>query len=139
MGSDQNIVTYAVNFRTAEGWNSDIALMNALTNAVYRRLSISDFNGGTVPVQPMFVTASSFEVADYGQDFVNAFAARAGVAPTHGTGIQFLVSTTQDPWVTATATGNYLGYIVDAFKTTALACAGDLVREHGLAPFGGVA
>ncbi len=139
MGSDQNIMTYAVNFRTAEGWNTDIALMNALTNAIYRRLSISDFNGGSVPQQPMFVTASSFEVADYGQDFVDAYAARAGVAPTHGTGIQFLVSTTQDPWVTATATGNYLPYVVDAFKRTALDCAAALMRDRGLAPFTGVA
>ncbi|MGS4944008.1 pyridoxal phosphate-dependent decarboxylase family protein [Meridianimarinicoccus sp. RP-17] len=139
LGSDQNIITYAVNFRTAEGWNSDIGLMNELTNAIYRRLSISDFNGGTVPEKPMFVTASSFEVADYGQDFVDAFAARAGVGPTHGTGIQFLVSTTQDPWVTATAKGNYLPYVVDAFKRTALDCAAVLVREHGFTPFDGVA
>jgi glutamate/tyrosine decarboxylase-like PLP-dependent enzyme len=139
MGSDQNIATYAVNFRTADGWNSDIDLMNELTNAIYRRLSISDFNGGTVPDKPMFVTASSFEVADYGQDFVDAFAGRAGVVPTHGTGIQFLVSTTQDPWVTATAKGNYLPYVIDAFKRTALDCAGVLVREHGLSPFDGVA
>jgi len=139
MGSDQNIMTYAVNFRTADGWNSDIALMNELTNAIYRKLSISNFNGGTVPEQPMFVTASSFEVADYGQDFVDAYAARAGVVPTPGTGIQFLVSTTQDPWVTATAAGNYLPYIVKAFKLTALDCASVLVREHGLAPFDGTA
>jgi glutamate/tyrosine decarboxylase-like PLP-dependent enzyme len=135
LGSDQNIITYAVNFRTADGWNSSVALMNELTNDIYRRLSISDFNGGTVPDQPMFVTGSSFEVADYGQDFVDAFGARAGVAPTSGQGIQFLVSTTQDPWVTATARGNYLGYIVDAFKLTARSCAADLVLRHGLTPF----
>lgn len=135
LGSDQNIITYAVNFRTADGWNTDVALMNELTNDIYLKLSISAFDGGDVPKEPMFVTGSSFEVADYGQEFVNAFGARAGVHPTNGQGIQFLVSTTQDPWVTATANGNYLGYIVDTFKTTARTCAADLVRRHNLTPF----
>lgn len=144
MGSDQNIVTYAVNFRTADGWNDDVALMNELTNDIYRKLSISEFDGGVVPKQPMFVTASSFEVADYGQDFVDAFGARAGVKPTAGQGIQFLVSTTQDPWVTGVASKdgkteghNYLGYIVDAFKRTAIEASEELVLRHGLPRFEG--
>jgi glutamate/tyrosine decarboxylase-like PLP-dependent enzyme len=138
LGSDQNIVTYAINFRTDDGWNDDLALMNELTTAVYRALSISEFDGGTVPSQPMFVTSSSFEVADYGQDFVTAFAARAGVTAPAGQGIDFLVSTTQDPWITGvahpdgTAGLNYLPQIIAALKDQASLSATALMRQHGL-------
>ncbi|MEE4117967.1 MAG: pyridoxal-dependent decarboxylase [Paracoccaceae bacterium] len=135
MGSDQNILTYALNFRTADGWNDDVDLMNDLNNRIYTALSISTFDGGVVPPNPMFVTASEFEPEVYGQDFVDAYGARAGLAPTKGTSIKFLVSTTQDPWVTATETGNYLPYIVAALKQTALQAAQDLMKEHGLVPF----
>ena len=132
MGSDQNIVTYSLNFKTGNGWNDDVSLMNDFNNAVYRALSISEFNGGEPAKEPMFVTASSFEVPDYGQTFVDAFGKRAGLKPTNGTGIQFLVSTTQDPWVTATERGNFLGYVVDALKDTATKAAMNLIKEKGL-------
>ncbi len=137
MGSDQNIVTYALNFRTAEGWNSDVKLANDFNTAMFRALSIGEYTGGQVPTQPMFVTSSSFEVGDYGQDFVDAFGARLSLAPTDGTGINFLVSTTQDPWVTATEKGNWLPMVLEALKETALAQTKAIVAENGLRPWTG--
>ena len=137
MGSDQNIVTYALNFRTADGWNSDVALANDFNTKIFRALSIGEYTGGTVPTQPMFVTSSSFEVGDYGQDFVDAFGARLSLAPTQGTGISFLVSTTQDPWVTATEKGNWLPMVLEALKETALAQTRLIVEKNGLRPWTG--
>ncbi|WP_107498120.1 pyridoxal-dependent decarboxylase [Thalassobius sp. I31.1] len=133
LGSDQNIVTYAVNFRTSEGWNRDPALMNELNTAIFNHLSISTFNGGTVPKNPMFVTSSAFDVPSYGQEFVDAFGTRAGLDPTDGTSLSFLISTTQDPWVSATAEGNYLPEVVRAFQKVAREAAIDVMKAHGIA------
>lgn len=132
LGSDQNIVSYAVNFKTSAGWNTDAALMNEVNTAIYQALSISTFDGGTVPKNPMFVTSSAFDVHSYGQSFVDAYGARAGLEPTEGTSISFLISTTQDPWVSATAEGNYLPKVVAAFKATAKSAVDDVLRKHGL-------
>lgn len=135
LGSDQNIVTYSVNFRTNLGWNSDVTLMNDLNTAIFNDLSISTYDGGTVPTNPMFVTSSSFEVVDYDQGFVDAYGARAGLKPTNGTGIGFLISTTQDPWVSTTAEGNYIPKVIEAFKSTARVAAIKIMEQHGLEPW----
>lgn len=137
MGSDQNIVTYSLNFRTADGWNTDVDLANDFNTAMFMALSIGTYNGGEVPKQPMFVTSSSFEVGDYGQAFVDAFGARLSLAPTNGTGINFLVSTTQDPWVTATEKGNWLPMVLEALKKTALEQTKMIVEKNGLRPWSG--
>ncbi|WP_373027900.1 pyridoxal-dependent decarboxylase [Sulfitobacter sp.] len=137
MGSDQNIVTYALNFRTADGWNTDVALANDFNTAMFQALSIGAYNGGEVPSQPMFVTSSSFEVGDYGQEFVDAFGARLSLAPTNGSGINFLVSTTQDHWVTATEKGNWLPMVLEALKETALEQTKLIVAKNNLQPWAG--
>jgi hypothetical protein len=137
MGSDQNIVTYSLNFRTADGWNSDVALANDFNTAMFQALSIGKYDGGTVPKQPMFVTSSSFEVSDYGQKFVDAYGARLSLAPTNGAGINFLVSTTQDPWVTATEKGNWLPIVLEALKKTALEQTKLIVGKNNLRPLTG--
>jgi len=137
MGSDQNIVTYSLNFRTADGWNSDVALANDFNTAMFQALSIGKYDGGTVPKQPMFVTSSSFEVSDYGQKFVDAYGARLSLAPTNGAGINFLVSTTQDPWVTATEKGNWLPIVLEALKKTALEQTKLIVGKNNLRPWTG--
>ena len=137
MGSDQNIVTYSLNFRTADGWNTDIALANDFNTAMFQALSIGTYDGGVVPKQPMFVTSSSFGVADYGQEFVDAFGARLSLPPTQGAAINFLISTTQDPWVTATEKGNWLPMVLEAFKQTALEQTKKIVKDNGLRPWNG--
>jgi len=132
LGSDQNIVTYAVNFKTMDGWNSDVALMNELNTAIYQALSISTYDGGVVPEQPMFVTSSAFDVPSYGQAFVDAYANRAGLRPTNGTSMSFLISTTQDPWVSATEDGNYIPKVIESFKSTARVAAVEIMKKNRL-------
>jgi glutamate/tyrosine decarboxylase-like PLP-dependent enzyme len=137
MGSDQNIITYSLNFRTADGWNKDVALANDFNTAMFQALSIGVYDGGEVPKQPMFVTSSSFEVSDYGQEFVDAFGARLSLDPTDGAGINFLVSTTQDPWITATEKGNWLPMVLEAFKETAIEQTKLIVEKNKLRPWRG--
>jgi glutamate/tyrosine decarboxylase-like PLP-dependent enzyme len=134
LGSDQNIVTYAINFKSNEGWNTDINLMNEVNTEIYQALSISTFDGGTVPKEPMFVTSSAFDVSTYGQSFVDAYGARAGLDPTNGTSMSFLISTTQDPWVSATAEGNYLPKVVETFQAVARTAAVQVMKRNGLVP-----
>lgn len=132
LGSDQNIVTYAVNFKTKDGWNSDVALMNDLNTAIYQKLSVSTFDGGVVPDKPMFVTSSAFDVPSYGQEFVDAYAERAGLKPTNGSSMSFLISTTQDPWVSATEDGNYIPKVVSSFVEVARVAAIEIMEKNGL-------
>lgn len=134
LGSDQNIVTYAVNFKSKDGWNTDVDLMNKVNNAIYHALSISTFDGGTVPKEPMFVTSSAFDVPTYGQEFVDAYGKRAGLTSTQGKSLSFLISTTQDPWVSATAEGNYLPKIVATFKSVAKVAAIEVMEHENIAP-----
>jgi glutamate/tyrosine decarboxylase-like PLP-dependent enzyme len=134
LGSDQTIVTYAFNFRSAAGPNPDQALMNEMNDLIFRELSLQSFNGGEVPSAPMFVTASSFTPSAYGQDFVTAFARRAGLRPTDGAEVRFLISTTQNPWLTEVGDGGELDVLMDVLRETATAAAGQVMRSHGLTP-----
>ena len=108
--------------------------MNDVTEAIYNALSISTFEGGTVPKEPMFVTSSAFDVPTYGQAFVDAYGARAGLAPTNGTSMSFLISTTQDPWVSATAEGNFLPKVVATFQSVARVAARQVMEQANLVP-----
>jgi glutamate/tyrosine decarboxylase-like PLP-dependent enzyme len=134
MGADLCIVAYAFNFRTGDGPNGDAGLMNELNDRIYRRLSIGEFNGGRPPAAPMFVTASDFDPAVYGERFVAHFAARAGVAAPPGVPVKFLISTQQNPWLTSTAAGNFTDEVIKALKAAAIEAAAAVIHSHGLKP-----
>ncbi|MDX1555727.1 MAG: hypothetical protein R3212_06860, partial [Xanthomonadales bacterium] len=112
MGSDQIIITYSFNFKNKDGSvNQDIDLCNKLNFEVFPQLSLQEFkpkNSGDVPDKPMFVTQSSFSEDGYGKDFVEHYATRLGLAWQPGASVTFIISTTQDPWVTNTADGNFI-------------------------------
>jgi hypothetical protein len=139
MGADLCIVAYAFNFRTGEGLNGDAGLMNELNDRIFHRLSIREFNGGRVPPAPMFVTASAFDPAVYGERFVAHFAARAGVTAPAGVPVSFLISTQQNPWLTSTAAGNFTDEVIKALKGAAIEAAAAVIHSHGLKPFAAAA
>jgi hypothetical protein len=139
MGADLCIVAYAFNFRTGEGLNGDAGLMNELNDRIFHRLSIREFNGGRVPPAPMFVTASAFDPAVYGERFVAHFAARAGVTAPAGVPVSFLISTQQNPWLTSTAAGNFTDEVIKALKGAAIEAAAAVIHSHGLTPFAAAA
>jgi hypothetical protein len=135
LGPDLTITTYAFNFKTAAGLNADAALMNEMNDLMYRRLSLQAFNGGTVTTTPMFVTSSSFDPAGYGQDFVTTFAQRAGVVPQPGLPMSFLISTTQNPWLSESGSSlQVLRTLMQVLGDTASGAAQDVRARHGIDP-----
>ncbi|MFN3276293.1 MAG: pyridoxal phosphate-dependent decarboxylase family protein [Paracoccus sp. (in: a-proteobacteria)] len=134
MGPDLTIAAYAFNFVQAGGPNRDPVLMNEMNDLIYRRLSLQSFNGGTVPVTPMFITSSEFDPQTYGQGFVDDFAARAGVQPQAGLAMSFLISTTQNPWLSEAGGGDVLKTLRDVLSDTASSAAQAVMARHGIAP-----
>lgn len=134
MGPDLTITTYAFNFITAQGVNTDQALMNEMNDFIYRRLSLQSFNGGTITTTPMFVTSSDFDPAHYGQDFVSDFASRAGVTVTPGLPVSFLISTTQNPWLSEAGGGHVLNTLREVLAETASDAAQAVMARHGITP-----
>ncbi|WP_375230225.1 pyridoxal phosphate-dependent decarboxylase family protein [Roseobacter sp. S98] len=137
-GSDQSIVTYALNFRTGEGLNTSLDLMNEMNADIFSQLSLQSFNGGHVPHAEMFVTSSEFDPATFGQDFVDHYAQRCGVVPEPGKSLFYLISTTQNPWLTETVhnhkaeNGNMLPEVMKALARAAEKSAAKVIRRHGL-------
>ena len=135
IGSDLSIVAYAFNFRTAHGLNRDLDLMNEMNDWLFREMSLSpkSLEAGGIPTIDMIVTASSFQDRPYGREFVQKFAHRAGVRHRPDTPIKFLISTTQNPWLTATRDGNFVGALMDILRTKATAAAKHVMQRHGIA------
>lgn len=134
MGPDLTITTYAFNPVSADGPNCDPGLMNEMNDLIFRRLSLQSFKGGVVPTTPMFVTSSDFDPAQYGQALVSDFAARAGVQPQDGLPMSFLISTTQNPWLSEAGGGQVLKTLRDVLSDTASSAAQAVMARHGMAP-----
>jgi glutamate/tyrosine decarboxylase-like PLP-dependent enzyme len=149
LGSDLNIVAYAFNFRWPDGTpNDDAGLANALNDAIYRKLSIGFDKPGEVihpgvvkvPTNPMIITDSALSLDPYGLEFLLHFGGRLrlsadSVKKVAVDGLTFLISTTQDPWVTYTAIslqapdGNLLPTIMEGLRQAVLECV-DEVRKQ---------
>ena len=132
IGPDLTVFAYAFNLTVDGAPNRDLALMNALNDAVFHRLSIEVHAlDGQVPTQPMIITASSFDPDAYGQDFVDTFARRAGVAAKEGEAVRFLISTTQNPFLTETETGNFIPELMDVLRRTVAEARQEVLTHHG--------
>jgi hypothetical protein len=142
LGGDLSILTYAFNFRTGAGWNRDQALMNELNLLIFDQLSVSRYNGGRVPDVDLIVTSSSFDPATYGQPFVDGFARRAGIEPEPGRSLDFLISTTQNPWITETRRPggdpderhNFIPELMKALRRAVTKASAEVIRRHDLPP-----
>ena len=134
MGPDLTITTYAFNLVSAQGVNTSPVLMNEMNELIYSRLSLQSFNGGEITTTPMFVTSSDFDPALYGQDFVSNFAARSGVVPQPGLPMSFLISTTQNPWLSEAGGGHVLETLRDVLAETASNAAQAVMARHGITP-----
>ena len=127
LGSDQNIVSYAFNFLVDGKRNEHVAKLNALNNAVFEQLSLGrDLE--KIPETKMFVTSSTADPAVYGPTIVDDFRRRLGVTGSAETPIEFLISTTMDPWLTDTATGNFIPTLMAIMRKTVLAAVEQVTR-----------
>ena len=130
LGSDQVILAFALNFRDADGaWNRDLALANLFNARVFARCSIieprADMNAPGAGLDLM-LTSSRFEPRLYGGGFVEAFCRRMGVEFDEAGGVDFLISTTMDPWTTETDAGDFLAVIEAALRAAAHAALDEL-------------
>ena len=82
----------------------------------------------------MIVTSSQFDPAHYGNDFVRYFANRAGLKldPDKEIPVSFIISTTQNPWLTSTSQGNFLNTLMDVLKKTANEAAKTVMKNHNI-------
>jgi len=116
VGSDQVILAFALNPKLADGSaNADLGRANALNEAVFGACSVmeprADFAG-----LDLILTSSRFEPGIYGQWFVDRFCRRMGVEAAPGQGVDFLISTTMDPWTTDAGGVDFLGVIEGALR-----------------------
>ncbi len=121
VGSDQVILAFALNPRG----NTSLTRANALNAAVFGRCSIIEPRADMAGLD-LVLTSSRFDPATYGQGFVDAFCRRMGVAPVPGEGVDFLISTTMDPWTTATEQGDFQAEIEAALRRAAHAALDEL-------------
>ena len=133
IGSDLSIVTYAFNFKTNSRLNTDMDLMNELNHKIFRALSLQPSETCKVPTVEMFVTASEFDPATYGQHLVDDFANRAGVTPIKGKPLKFLISTTQNPWLSTTSNDtNMIDVLIEVLRKTVNQAMQEVIRDSNL-------
>ena len=119
IGSDQIILAFALNPLLPDGTpNADLARANALTDRVFTLCSVIEPQAELSGLD-LILTSSRFDPAVYGQGFVDRFCRRMGAAPGPGMGVDFLVSTTMDPWTTEAGGVDFLGTIVSALRAAA--------------------
>ncbi|HET7540350.1 MAG TPA: pyridoxal-dependent decarboxylase [Polyangiaceae bacterium] len=122
LGSDQTILSWAVNFKRKDGtWNQDLDKLNKLNTALYDTFSMMPLPGGKLKKPSdvaLIVTASDFSVASYGADFVGSFLSRLGIQKTPAElnepncpSVDFNISTQMDPWFTETAGNPQDGFL----------------------------
>ena len=115
LGPDQNILTYAFNFRKLNGFlNTELTLANRLNKAIYDMLSINP--GDDIYGYPLIVSTTDFTKADYGEEFIENYKQRLGVAGSLGDTVTVLRSTVMEPWLTETAKGSFLNVIEQEFR-----------------------
>jgi hypothetical protein len=122
LGSDQTILSWAVNFKRADGtWNQDIEKLNTLNSALYTAFSMMPLPDGKLKKPSsveLIVTSSDFAVSSYGPEFVHSFLSRLGIATTSKQlddpafpAVDFNISTQMDPWFTETAGNPQDGFL----------------------------
>ncbi|MDC0744411.1 pyridoxal-dependent decarboxylase [Polyangium mundeleinium] len=107
IGPDQNILTYAVNFKHPDGsLNTNLDLANRLNKAIYDLLSIDP--GDDIYGYRMIVSTTDFSEEHYGSVFIEDYKRRLGVSSSPGTTVTVLRSTTMEPWILETPEGSML-------------------------------
>lgn len=132
IGSDLSIVAYAFNFSTAKGPNRSLEAMNRLNDRIYQRLSLQAEITDRLPKNDMFVTSSKFDPCHYGDALVDDFLRRAGVERDKDLPVNFLISTTQNPWLTSTVEqAEMLGRLMRVLGDTVAESIREIIEASG--------
>jgi len=125
LGSDQIIITYGLNFKCQGAVNPRADLANQFMQDVFLKLSVRPSEGAAdqMDIPNLIITTSDFTPEEYGDEFVTTYMQRLGVdVPTSGLPtMHFLSSTTMCPWLTATADGNFIPELIEAFRAAVAA------------------
>ncbi|MEI2583089.1 hypothetical protein [Scytonema sp. PRP1] len=116
IGPDQNIITYAFNFKHPDGsLNTDLNLANRLNRAIYDKLSIDP--GEDIYGYKLIVSTTKFDAAHYGEAFIEHYKQRLlGVSGATGSSITVFRSTVLEPWLTETSKGSFLDVLEHEFR-----------------------
>lgn len=107
LGPDQNILTYAVNFKHPDGSiNTSLEMMNRLNKAIYDLLSIAP--GDDIYHYRMIVSTTDFSEEHYGNVFIEDYKRRLGVSASQGSTVTVLRSTMMAPWLLESPEGSIL-------------------------------
>ncbi|WP_437717711.1 pyridoxal-dependent decarboxylase [Sorangium sp. So ce448] len=107
LGPDQNILTYAVNFKHPDGSiNTSLEMMNRLNKAIYDLLSIAP--GDDIYHYRMIVSTTDFSEEHYGNVFIEDYKRRLGVSASQGSTVTVLRSTVMAPWLPESPEGSIL-------------------------------
>jgi glutamate/tyrosine decarboxylase-like PLP-dependent enzyme len=107
LGPDQNILTYAVNFKHPDGSiNTSLEMMNRLNKAIYDLLSIAP--GDDIYHYRMIVSTTDFSEEHYGNVFIEDYKRRLGVSASLGSTVTVLRSTVMAPWLPESPEGSIL-------------------------------
>ena len=119
IGSDQVILAFALNPKLPDGTlNPDLARANMLNERVFTRCSVIEPRADLNELE-LILTSSRFDPAVYGQSFVDRFSRRMGVVAPPRAGVDFLISTTMDPWTTEAGGTDFLLVIEEALRRSA--------------------
>ncbi|MRG95250.1 pyridoxal-dependent decarboxylase [Polyangium spumosum] len=115
IGPDQNILTYAVNFKHPDGsLNTNLDLANRLNKAIYDRLSLDP--GDDIYGYRMIVSTTDLSEEHYGRVFIDDYKRRLGVSSSSGTTVTVLRSTTMEPWILETPEGSMLDVLENELR-----------------------
>ncbi|WP_437815666.1 pyridoxal-dependent decarboxylase [Sorangium sp. So ce1078] len=107
LGPDQNILTYAINFKHPDGSiNTSLEMMNRLNKAIYDLLSIAP--GDDIYHYRMIVSTTDFSEEHYGKIFIEDYKRRLGVSASPGSTVTVLRSTMMAPWLLESPDGSIL-------------------------------
>ena len=113
------ILAFSLNFRHADGrMNEDLGRANAFNARVFTHCSLIEPRADLTDLE-LILTSSRYEPKVYGHHFVDAFSRRLGVRPNADLGVDFLISTTMDPWTTETEGGDFLETLQEALRRAA--------------------
>jgi len=100
LGPDQNILTYAFNFKINGKRNASLAKLNEFNKRLYEHLSIKP--NKDIYDRTLIVSTTDFTEETYGKEFIRSYKERLGVGRSRGTTITVLRSVVMDPWLTET-------------------------------------
>jgi hypothetical protein len=87
--------------------NTDTGKLNDLNNKVYERFSFKPGETRTQDTE-IVVTSSDFDPKVYGTAFMKDLRSRLGVKGDDGQKINFIISTTMNPWLSNTVKGSFI-------------------------------